>query len=146
MHGSLSGKIKFRGYHRFRVNGSCIRNIFFALKNGRAVSTLVSTPRSLSSRFRKIRHVFFSVREFRRNDSRTSISKFVCSFGKGAKGIRVSFNGILIAGILTGDTINTFATTRALVRSPFKCKLRRVFHKTVIRVGYFLLRFNSSVI
>lgn len=23
MHGSLSGKIKFRGYHRFRVNGSC---------------------------------------------------------------------------------------------------------------------------
>lgn len=48
---SLSGKIKFRGYHRFRV----IRYIFFALKNGRSVSI----PRSSLSRFRKIRHVFF---------------------------------------------------------------------------------------
>lgn len=54
MHGSLSGKIKFRGYHRFRVNGSCY-TFFLALKNGRIPFPPPSW--SLSSQFGKIRHV-----------------------------------------------------------------------------------------
>lgn len=101
MHGSLSGKIKFRGYHRFRVNGSCY-TFFLALKNGRipfpkplvefVVAIWKNTPRVFPTcefdvwkRFTFLHEIHLLEREEKR----------------GCTG-RVSFNGILIARILTG--------------------------------------------
>lgn len=79
MHGSLSGKIKFRGYHRFRVNGSCY-TFFLALKNGRIPFPPPSW--SLSSQFGKIRHVFFPrANSTFGNDSRSS-TKFISWRGR----------------------------------------------------------------
>lgn len=97
MHGSLSGKIKFRGYHRFRVNGSCY-TFFLALKNGRIPFPPPSW--SLSSQFGKIRHTCeFDV--WKRFTFLHEIHLLEREEKRGCTG-RVSFNGILIARILTG--------------------------------------------
>lgn len=97
MHGSLSGKIKFRGYHRFRVNGSCYT--FFS-RFEKWEDSVSQTPRRVCRRnLEKYATCEFDV--WKRFTFLHEIHLLEREEKRGCTG-RVSFNGILIARILTG--------------------------------------------